>query len=153
MDVFLLRHGAAEPVANRDRDRSLTAEGREALHRILQANQRDLNQVQTVLTSPYARTLQTSELAATYLSSVDIPVEAHTFLTPDGNPQDVLDWLSQCNKQTVLLVTHQPLVGTLVDELCGFEPGQYRMGTGALAWVSMAIVARGLGELHWMKQP
>lgn len=151
----MLRHGCAEPSASRDRDRRLTAEGREELHRVLAASRDQLAGVSRVLVSPYLRAQQSCDLAMSYLTHL-APEQRQTvdFLTPGSNPQTVFDWLArQTQDLQVLLVTHQPLVGTLLDELCGFETGRYRMGTAALAAVRLDVPGRGLGELLWLKHP
>lgn len=154
MDLFLLRHGCAEPSAARDRDRRLTAAGREELHTVLRTCHTSLSAVTRVLASPYVRTQQTCDLALDYLPHFD-PARRETadFLTPGSNTRKVWQWLGTQPDTAVLLVTHQPLIGAFLDELCGFEPGRYRLGTAALAAVRLDTVAPGLGELLWLKQP
>lgn len=154
MDLFLLRHGNAESVAPRDSERQLSSVGRSELHAVLSDCQSALADVDCVLVSPYVRAQQTCDIARQYLPNVsDVQQQTVSFLTPNGSPQAVIDWAFHSSCQSVLLVTHQPLVGTLLDELCGFEPGLHRMTTASLAMVKMDVVARGLGELRWLKQP
>lgn len=154
MNLFLLRHGNAESSAATDRDRRLSAEGREELHSVLTRCRHELASVERVLVSPYVRAQQTYEIARQYLPQISAAQqETVGFLKPSGNPRAVIEWAHEAADKSVLLVTHQPLVGTLLDELCGFEPGLYRMGTAALAAIRADVVARGLGELLWLKQP
>lgn len=154
MDIFLLRHGNAESSAPRDRDRQLSAEGREELHRVLASCGEDLAGVQHVLVSPYLRAQQTCEIALQYMPQVQqAQQQTVDFLKPSGSCQAVIDWAYDAQYGSVMLVTHQPLIGTLLDELCGFEPGLYRMGTAALGAIRADVVARGLGELMWLRQP
>lgn len=153
MDIFLLRHGTAESIAPRDQDRRLSAEGREGLNLVLTDCQEELKRVEKVLVSPYVRALQTLNVALPFLPLVSQEqCDTVDFLTPGGSPQAIINWLCHNQPQSVLLVTHQPLVGILLDELCALEPGRYRMGTGALAAVKMDTVSAGLGELKWLKQ-
>jgi phosphohistidine phosphatase len=155
MDLFLLRHGCAEPSASRDRDRRLTAEGREELQRVLTAGSESLAAITKVLVSPYVRTQQSSEVAMQFLPHLTQQSrQTAEFLTPGSSPQRVMEWLqAQPENAAVLLVTHQPLVGTLLDELCGFEAGRYRMGTAALAYLHLPVVGRGQADLVWLKHP
>lgn len=155
MDLFLLRHGCAEPSATRDRDRKLTAEGREELQRVMTAAGADLSGITLVMASPYVRAQQSCDVAMTFLPQLaERDRHIADFLTPGSNPQRAIEWLgSQPLDSVILLVTHQPLVGTLLDELCGFEAGRYRMGTGALAYVQLPLVGRGQANLHWLKHP
>ncbi len=155
MDLFLLRHGCAEPSATRDRDRKLTAEGREELQRVLTAAGTHLSAINLVMASPYVRAQQSCDVAMTFLPHLE-ENDRHIadFLTPGSNPQRAIDWLvAQPVDSAILLVTHQPLVGTLLDELCGFEAGRYRMGTGALAYVQLPLIGRGQANLLWLKHP
>ena len=155
MDLFLLRHGCAEPSATRDRDRKLTAEGREELQRVMAAATPQVSGITLVMASPYARAQQSCDVAMTFLPHLT-GQSRHIadFLTPGSNPQRAIDWLlTQPIDSSVLLVTHQPLVGTLLDELGGFEAGRYRMGTGALAYLQLPLVGRGQANLVWLKHP
>lgn len=154
MEIFLLRHGNAESTAPRDRDRRLSAEGREEVHQVLKRSQSHLTHVDGVLVSPFVRAQQTWEIAHQYLPHISAEQsQTVDFLKPSGSPQAVIDWLYASPQKAILMVTHQPLVGTLLDELCGFEPGLYRMGTAALAALETEIVARGLGRFLWLQQP
>lgn len=154
MQLFLLRHGNAESAASKDSERQLSAAGREELRTVLASCQDELANIDCVLVSPYVRAQQTCEIALNYLPNINNHQRSTVgFLKPTGNPQAVFDWAASADCRAALLVTHQPLVGTLLDELCGFEPGLYRMGTAALAAVDAEIVARGLGDLRWLKQP
>lgn len=150
----MLRHGSAFPSAPRDRDRALNAAGREELGRVLEQCRDTLAGVEQIFVSPYLRTQQTLEVAAPYLSAAALQgAQTVDWLTPNGNPQKIIEILEELMVERVMLITHQPLVGTLLDDLCAFEPGQYRMGTAALAAVQVDPVARGLGNLLWLKQP
>lgn len=151
----MLRHGCAEPSASRDRDRNLTAEGREELQRVLAAASPQLSNVSRVMASPYVRAQQSCDVAMTFLTHLsDKDRHIADFLTPGSNPQRTIDWLqTQPIDAAILLVTHQPLVGTLLDDLCGFDTGRYRMGTGALAYLRLPLVGRGQADLVWLKQP
>lgn len=150
----MLRHGSAFPSAARDRDRALNAAGREELGRVFDQCRDTLAGVEQVFVSPYLRTQQTLEVAGPYLSSTALQTaQTVDWLTPNSNPQKTFQTLEDLVAERVLLITHQPLVGTLLDDLCAFEPGQYRMGTAALAAVDLEPIARGLGNLLWLKQP
>jgi phosphohistidine phosphatase len=112
-----------------------------------------MSSIEHVLVSPYVRTQQTLNMALPFMPLVSSEhCDVCEFLNPGGDPQRVIEWLSANNPRSILLVTHQPLIGTLLDEICGFESGRYRMGTGALAAVKLDVVAKGLGELKWLRQ-
>ena len=62
------------------------------------------------------------------------PVQTVPWLTPESDPQQVIAELGRLGVEQVLLVSHQPLVGTLV---CLLEHGHRKdpapMGTASLA--------------------
>lgn len=155
MNVFLLRHGNAEPMAERDRDRRLTARGREEVAMTACTSGKELGSVTDVWVSPYRRAQQSFGVVGESIASIK---NAHTqtteAITPDGHPDQVIDLMYRAGCESLLLVSHQPLIGVLLDELCGFETGQYRMGTGSLAYLKFdQFIAKGLGELVWLKHP
>ena len=146
----MMRHGEAETGADNDMQRQLTPGGREDIQQIVSSHTNDLSQIDTIWVSSYVRAQQTAEIVAAALSK---PVVTQSFLSPSSNPQDVLDALQADRHQTLLIVTHQPLVGILVDGLAGLETGRYRMGTGSLACISTDVYAFDCGELRYLNQP
>lgn len=154
MNLFLLRHGTAEPHSDKDRNRRLTEEGRADLRAILSASQSSLAEVEALYSSPYIRAQQTAEIALGHLDArKNIQTKMSDEITPSGNPHAVIQWLSTLPHQSVMLVSHQPLIGILLDALGGFEAGRYRMGTSALAYLKCDVVAANLADLQWLKQP
>lgn len=131
MRLWVLRHGEAEPRANSDAERRLTAHGREQVLR--SAAQLLGCAPQVILASPYVRAQQTAALVHEALG-LDKPVQTVPWLTPESDPQQVIAELGRLGVEQVLLVSHQPLVGTL---MCLLEHGHRKdpapMGTASLA--------------------
>lgn len=114
MKLWVLRHGEAEPRANSDAERRLTAHGRE---QVLRSAARLLGEpLQAIIASPYVRAQQTAALVHGALGLVE-PVRTVPWLTPDNDPQQVIAELDRLGLEHVLLVSHQPLVGALVGLL------------------------------------
>lgn len=157
MEVIILRHGRAEPDAAKDSQRPLTPAGREEIRRVLRRCAEVVARVDAVWVSPYLRAQQTwNEVQSEVSELAQCAAQICPFLTPGGNPQEIIDRLHRQNEAitSVLLVSHQPLLGTLLDEFCGFEPGQYRLSTGSIAAIDTgSVVAKGLGELRWIHHP
>jgi phosphohistidine phosphatase len=128
--LWVLRHGEAEPRANSDAQRRLTAHGRE---QVLRSTATLLGQeLQVILASPYVRAQQTAALVHEALGFIK-PVQTVPWLTPDSDPQGVIGELEKLDLQQVLLVSHQPLVSYLVGML---EQGHRQgppMSTASLA--------------------
>jgi len=149
MQVFVMRHGEAEPKAKTDASRRLTPQGMQDVQQMIHQCHDELACVDQIWASPFIRAQQTAELVSTLL---DTTVLTRPWLTPEGNPTRVMDELQAVSHDTILLVSHQPLVGTFIDSLAGLEIGRYRMGTSALACIDVSVYARACGELRWLHQ-
>lgn len=150
MNVFIMRHGEAEAMAQTDAHRELTPEGRSDITQMASSYRDALSQVDVIWASTYVRAQQTAAIMAEHLSK---PIITQPFLPPSANPTEVLSALEASRHQTVLVVSHQPLVGVLVDGLAGLEAGRYRMTTSALAYLSTDVYANGCCELRWLHHP
>lgn len=150
MQLFILRHGEAQLFADSDPERALTSVGNHETVKVLSAVKADLSRVTRIIASPYVRAQQTAELASKMLQ---IPVETSDLLVPQGRLTQVSDFLEQLQGDVPLIVSHQPLVGSLVDWLCGLAPSRHIMGTSALASIETDVVAGSCGELLWLHQP
>jgi len=150
MQMFLLRHGEAQLFADSDPQRALTSMGYHETKAILSQSKVELQTVTKIMASPYLRAQQTAELVSEYL---ELPVETNELLTPEGSVAKVSELIDQNHQEVPLLVTHQPLVGSFVDWICGLAPGRHMMGTSALAYIQADVVAGSCGELIWLHQP
>ena len=126
MKVFIMRHGEAEVVASSDEARHLTEYGRKQSISQGQWFKEHLNStalsVQKVIVSPYVRAQETFELVNSALDNILNDVETWSGITPYGNATLVADYLSVLQEQgvkSILLVSHLPLVGSIVSELYG----------------------------------
>ncbi|MBR9868660.1 MAG: phosphohistidine phosphatase SixA [Oceanospirillales bacterium] len=146
MRLILLRHGEAGFDAAKDELRSLTDNGRFQLRQLLQQHSQELAGVQRIVHSPYIRTCQTAGLVRE-VQPVDS--ESLNLLIPDSSPQRVVNWLGEQSDDSLLLVTHQPLIGLLVSLLCeGDLTRPEPMLPGAMAIIELAFPAAGLGQLQ-----
>ncbi|WP_422421047.1 phosphohistidine phosphatase SixA [Pseudomonas sp. GZD-222] len=150
MKLWVLRHGEAEPRANSDSERRLTAHGRE---QVLRSAAHLLGQdLQVILASPYVRAQQTAALVHQALGFIK-PVQTVTWLTPDTDPQKVIAELDKLGLENVLLVSHQPLVSCLVGMLeQGHQQGP-SMSTASLAELEGDWPLAGLMTLRGLSHP
>lgn len=158
MKLYLMRH--AEPVKGHplDATRELTADG------IAEAQDmgdwfRDLTgRVDIVISSPFARAMQTAKIMADKLGSY---VADTRMLQPDGNPKDAwaeIERLAAASKE-VLVVSHDPLINALLMWLLGLDAGvpEVRFEWGAIAHVRFkAKPSEGIkstNTLAWLVDP
>ena len=145
MRLLILRHGDAD-LGSPDRSRQLSAYGREQLHQQALRHYQDISAVDVVVSSPYVRAAQTTEIVtqATALKSIEWLDD----LAPHCSLRRVeAFFLQQHQASNVLLVSHLPLVGVLIDYLTGETANS--MGTASLASLSMDYPAQGMATLHW----
>ncbi|WP_039913557.1 phosphohistidine phosphatase SixA [Cellvibrio mixtus] len=150
MDLFILRHGQAEPQKTTDEVRELTAKGREDTKRIIAGRLAELQSITQVWASPLVRAQQTAVIATSYFPALEI--RTSELIIPEASPAAAINWLQSIDQQnlSILLVSHQPFVGELVNKLCGKSSGYYPMGTSSLAAIRTSVVAVDMGELLWL---
>ncbi len=135
MDLWLMRHGKAEDrsESGKDRDRALTAEG---LRRVTEVG-RGLAVLDAAIgaiwTSPYRRARQTAEAVARALNFRS-RLQATDALAPESDPGEILDELEVSELAgAVLLVGHQPHLGTLLGLLVTGGPAEIPLPKACLA--------------------
>ncbi|AJI94616.1 phosphohistidine phosphatase SixA [Yersinia ruckeri] len=153
MQVLIMRHGDAALDAASDAQRPLTQCGNEESRQIAAwVNSQSLD-IEQVLVSPYLRAVQTLGVIREVLTLPE-GQEVMPELTPGGDAALVACYLQVLAKEgcaSVLLISHLPLVGYLVAELC---PGQCApmFATSAIACVDLDM-ASGQGKLDWQVSP
>jgi phosphohistidine phosphatase len=113
MDVWLLRHAAAEDQApsGRDADRKLTPEGAARASAVARGLAEMASGIEAVLSSSYRRAKETAEPAA---KALGVAVTESRALEPGHSPDEVLKQLAASSWEQVLLVGHEPLLGSIV---------------------------------------
>jgi phosphohistidine phosphatase len=154
VDVYLLRHGKAEPAVSggRDADRRLTKKGREdilagALWMVAQELEFDL-----IATSPLARAQETAAIVSGVLEMRKEP-ETWDLLVPGGSPDSIMHEIGRYETSSaILLVGHEPLLSSLISRIItGDEHAGIVMTKGGLAKIrNVSFTERPSGELHWL---
>lgn len=153
MTIFILRHGQAEAQITTDEARRLTDKGQSDTARVLAARVKDMPIAQ-IWSSPLVRAQQTAKIAVSFFPQLEI--QTTELLVPEGNPEALMRWLERLDlqlassEQSILLVSHQPLVGSLINRLCGKPDGFYPMGTSSLAAISVQVIADAMCDLLWL---
>ena len=153
MQVFIMRHGDAALDAASDSVRPLTHCGcNESRQMANWLNGQAVN-IERVLVSPYLRAEQT---LSTVREGLTLPVGQDILpeLTPGGDPALVASYLQVLAKEgvaSVLVISHLPLVGYLVSELCPQEsPPMF--ATSAIASIDFNADSSS-GKLEWQVSP
>ncbi len=149
MDLWLLRHAAAETrsASGRDQDRELTAEGLERARAVARGLAALEPGILRVVTSPYRRARQTAEPVAEALRLSGKLSESRA-LEPDRDPEEILSELEAEGYESALLVGHEPHLGALLGRLVtGADRVEIPLKKGAVArveWERRAGTLRAL---------
>lgn len=134
MKLLIMRHGEAQSYAASDAQRPLTAKGEQQAITAGQTLQSLGFKPDLVWHSPYIRASQTAAAVMAQLASSNKPIASQVseFLQPDVNPSYVaekiaamvqgsqgqgLEGQASSMVETLLIVSHQPLVSALVGML------------------------------------
>lgn len=119
MRIYLVRHGDAVPEedAGSDRDRWLSARGREAARVLGRLLREQAVTPDAILTSPLPRAVQTAELIA---ASIDYlgTISSRRCFEPSAHPRVAAQELLAAGG-SVIVVSHEPAVSTLGAFLLG----------------------------------
>ncbi|MEH0092937.1 phosphohistidine phosphatase SixA [Vibrio metschnikovii] len=136
MKIVIMRHGEAEHYADSDAERALTETGKVASSAVARvfAKQSGLDQFDKVLVSPYLRAQQTWQVISGCFSVSK--VETCDDITPYGQAEDVFEYLTALIQtqqiETLLIISHLPLVGYLVAEFVSGVPAPMFPTSGAI---------------------
>jgi len=120
MKIVIMRHGEAETFAQSDAERALTSFGRSASRDVAQrCSLQGISQFDKVLVSPYLRAQQTWQELEDIFDAKEVSLSED--ITPYGDSAMVADYLQALieleQPESILLVSHLPLVGYLTADL------------------------------------
>ena len=113
MKLYLIRHGEAVSGDTDDTSRQLTERGQKHAESAAVWLAKTVEGPVSLWASPYLRTQQT---AAPIAKALGIEITSHHCLQPEMTAQKVVGELL-AEKQSIILVTHLPLVGRLASLL------------------------------------
>ncbi|MBI1804181.1 MAG: phosphohistidine phosphatase SixA [Ignavibacteriae bacterium] len=151
MLLLLLRHGdALDTALDGDALRPLSPHGEEQARAQGNLLQSLALQPDIILTSPLLRAQQTAEIVRQLLGVATISMTEH--LTPSSDHRQTVQQLNALGKERVLLVGHEPHLGTFISLLVtGSRNAQIEMKKGSLACVDIEVPVRyGEGNLVWL---
>lgn len=151
MQLFILRHGDAPYDAN-DAERALSLRGREETQRVVRARLDELRDVQHIVSSPLRRARETTQAVIETLGYQG-KLSFDDCLCNSGGAEDLAKLMNAMEDEVILLVSHQPLVGQMLNYLADETGLGHRMGTSCLASFETLAFSRGAGKLSWLQSP
>jgi phosphohistidine phosphatase len=156
MEVYLLRHGIAEPrgAGRTDAERKLTEEGRQKLRQVLARARAAKVEPSLILTSPLIRAVQTAQIAAEVLRYQGAIVTADALL-PSSSARAVWRELgAHAGEAAVLLAGHEPLLSETASYLVGASRVVVDLKKGALLRIDLEVSgAEPRGVIQWLLTP
>ncbi|MCC2604517.1 phosphohistidine phosphatase SixA [Planctobacterium marinum] len=121
MQLFLMRHGEAEPTFHDDAQRSLTTQGFIESQKTGVWLKENIHNIEYALVSPFKRAQQTFEMVQSIVEIDNFEICAD--ITPSGKAEQVHDYVyalaHEKSVESLIIVSHMPLVSYLLDEFCG----------------------------------
>jgi phosphohistidine phosphatase len=150
-ELYLIRHAIAEERGDSwpdDAKRPLTDDGTDKMRKAARGLARLGVRFDVILTSPFVRTRQTSEIVATAFNERP-PIVTMESLAPGGSIQSVLSDLEKhARRSRVALVGHEPGIGELAARLAGARyPIEFKKG--AVCRIDVKTFPAGPGKLRW----
>lgn len=158
-ELYLIRHGLSEQRGTYEDDgqRPLTDEGKRKTRQVAKQLRQFGLQFDRILSSPLVRARQTADIL------VDVglgeKVEASSFLAPDGNIGDWLDWLAtwmRSNDSSLVLVGHEPNLSTWAEHLIWGEARQtLTLKKAGVIGLTLPEIGSPIGRssLFWLAPP
>ena len=156
MEIYILRHGIAvergNPGYKKDSERPLTDEGQEKTGQIAKAILAMGLKFDLILSSFFVRAQQTAQIVA---AELDQEVTFTEFLTPDGNPLELIREINDEKPQRVLLVGHEPDLSHLISILLtGESEASIELKKGGLCKLTADRLVFGrCATLNWLLTP
>jgi len=157
MDLFILRHGEAEPRAAGivDVDRALTSHGREEIRRIAAWASAAGYSFDLIATSPLKRAEETAEIVAA-AGGDRKKVEIWPSLAPEGDRITLIEEIGRHGGiESLLIVGHEPLLSLFISRvIAGDDRASILLAKGGMARIKNVTVSEDLaGDLHWLITP
>lgn len=154
MRLYLQRHCQAEDGEPLDPTRQLTEQGRDDAKTMTAFLTREVPFCHALLTSGFARALETAKPEA---EALDCEPIASPLLDPNGDPKRAWRYIQAMAKGSVddanvVVITHHPLCNTLLEFLTGAKIDDVNWEHGAVAHVHHDVVT-GEARLSWMVPP
>jgi len=155
--LVLFRHGIAidreDPDCPAEEGRHLTGRGVERSTAAARGLARLGLHPERIMSSPWLRARQTSEIAAGELGFELERIEITDALLPFAPVSAILEEASLPATGEVLVCGHAPHLDEVIDELLGIRGACARLKKAGAAAIELTDAGPGSGQLEWMMPP
>lgn len=144
MNLYLVRHGAAEDKkqGQRDFDRELTEEGKKKMSAAAKGWKNIIPDFDTLVSSPLVRALETAEIVRKVYGLKDEIIKDDR-LMPGSRTEDVISLINEMPGDDIAIFGHEPDFSTHVSRLISNSGAEIDFKKGAIA----KIVFQGRARL------
>ncbi len=158
MELFIIRHGIAEPLGKRnqfsDEKRALTGEGRKRTQEGVKGLRKLAVELDLILCSPAARAVETAEIVAAYMGLSKGDIKQTQNLTPGASAELLFAEIKgYAGVEAVALIGHQPDLGHLISRIIrgGGDTLSIQLKKGAICCVNVSETVPTLrGAMMWL---
>lgn len=157
MDLYVLRHGKAEPFLppeGTDTDRALTRQGRDEIRQIAAWMLRWGCRFDLIATSPFRRSIETAEIVTeTYGLRKNLLIWKE--LSPGMDFDLLMEQICSCgDMSSLLIIGHEPSLSGYIGRIIS-QGGQasLQLKKGGLARIRNFTPSPVFGELSWLIPP
>jgi phosphohistidine phosphatase len=159
MNLFLLRHGKAEPPSPKwrpDSKRPLTREGEERMGEIARGIQALELSFDLILTSPYVRALRTAEIQAEVYGAKKLFETSN--LVSEADPKNIVDEINEnfASVEQVVLVGHEPFMTRIISTLISGQGAAVAIDLKKAGLCKLSVQKLAFGKcacLNWLLTP
>lgn len=157
MRLYIIRHAWAEepgdPRWPTDADRPLTADGKKRFKKVVETLAGRGFAPELLVTSPYVRTRETTEILHDNLKLKPKLVESKA-LACGARLADLVEWTNDRKEKEIAWIGHMPDVALMTAALIGDKHTLIDFGKGAVAAIDFDdALAAGSGTLRWFVSP
>lgn len=161
MKLYIVRHAiaveAGTPGFEDDSLRPLTGKGKKKMQKIAQGLKELEAEIDLILTSPYARAVETAKMLRKVFSLGKESVVETEYLTPAGDGAQLVDLINEmsANIDSIALVGHEPSLSSLVSVLVSGDPNlSLTLKKGGVCRLSVDTLQYGrCAALDWLLSP
>jgi phosphohistidine phosphatase len=155
MNIFLIRHGKAEPTspAKKDIDRELTEEGVNIINHSVELWKNRIVSFDFIITSPFKRAVQTAEIIAE-LTNYKNDLIIDSVLSPGSSTRSVIQLAEVLIGENIAFVGHQPDMSYHISSLACNSQVNLKFPPASIAKVSFnGSPQPGKGILEFLLPP
>ena len=161
MELFVIRHGIAEPLGKRnefsDEKRALTVEGRNRMREVVKGLVKLGVEFDLILSSPLARAVETAEIVAASVGLSTRDIKHTKNLAPGAFAEQLFAEIkSYAGAEAVALIGHQPDLGSLISRVIqgDGDARSIQLKKGSICCVNVTETVPTLrGDMVWLLTP